>query len=156
MTRWIAGRLLQALVVVLLVTTVSFVLVHLAPGDPFSIDDPRVPEATRERLRTQYGLDRPIGEQYVRWLSSAARGELGWSFSRRAPVATVMREALPCPRLATNRSRKLTASDSNANAPSLAIDGLRTRVPLATTLRSPVVGWTSTSDSLCRSSSPSA
>lgn len=95
MRRWIAGRLLQALVVVLLVTTVSFVLVHLAPGDPFSIDDPRVPEATRERLRAQFGLDRPIGEQYVRWLGNAARGELGWSHSRHAPVARVMREALP-------------------------------------------------------------
>ncbi|HYD51132.1 MAG TPA: ABC transporter permease [Gemmatimonadaceae bacterium] len=95
MARWLAGRVVQALVVVLLVTTVSFVLVHLAPGDPFSIDDPRLTEAMRVRLRAQFGLDRPLLEQYLRWLAGAARGELGWSFSRHAPVARVMREALP-------------------------------------------------------------
>jgi peptide/nickel transport system permease protein len=93
--RWIVGRLLQALAVVLLVTTVSFVLIHLAPGDPFSIDDPRMTEAIREQLRAQFWLDRPLPEQYVRWIGNAARGELGWSFSRHAPVAQVLGQALP-------------------------------------------------------------
>ena len=95
MARWLAGRLLQALGVVLLVATVSFVLAHLAPGDPFAIDDPRMTEAMRAQLRASFGLDRPLAEQYLRWLGGAARGELGWSLSRHAPVAQVMREALP-------------------------------------------------------------
>jgi peptide/nickel transport system permease protein len=93
--RWIVGRLLQALAVILLVTSVSFVLIHLAPGDPFAIDDPRMTEAIRERLRAEFGLDRPLPEQYVRWIGNAARGELGWSFSRHAPVAQVLGKALP-------------------------------------------------------------
>jgi len=93
--RWLAARAAQALLVVLLVATVSFALVHLAPGDPFSIADPRVTDATRAELRAQFGLDRPLAEQYVRWLANVARGELGWSFSRRVPVARALADTLP-------------------------------------------------------------
>lgn len=95
MGRWLAARAAQAFVVVLLVATVSFVLIHLAPGDPFAIDDPRMTEATRETLRAQFALDRPLPEQYVKWIAGAARGNLGWSFSRRVPVSTALATALP-------------------------------------------------------------
>ena len=95
MIRWLAARAAQALLVVLLVATVSFALVHLAPGDPFSVADPRVTDATRAELRAQFGLDRPLAEQYVRWLANVARGELGWSFSRRVPVARALADTLP-------------------------------------------------------------
>jgi peptide/nickel transport system permease protein len=93
--RYIAGRLLQSLVVVLIVTTASFFLAHLAPGGPFSIDDPRMTEQMRERLRAQFGLDRPLGEQFVRYLFALAHGEMGYSFSRRLPVGDVLAAALP-------------------------------------------------------------
>lgn len=95
MLHWLVGRTIQALAVVLFVTTVSFALMHLAPGDPFSIDDQRMTEATRLALRVQFGLDRPLPEQYLRWLGSAAQGELGWSYSRHAPVSQVLAAALP-------------------------------------------------------------
>src|SRR3954471_23347225 len=95
--RFVAGRLAQAAIVVLLVTTVTFVLVHLAPGDPImaALDRPGVTEAVRQQWRESFGLDRPIGEQYLRWLANAARGELGWSFSFRLPVRDVIADALP-------------------------------------------------------------
>jgi peptide/nickel transport system permease protein len=95
--RFLAGRLLQAVIVVFLVTTVTFVLIHLAPGDPIAValDRPGVTEAIRDRMRVEYGLDRPIGEQYVRWLGNVATGELGYSFSFRRPVRDVIAEALP-------------------------------------------------------------
>jgi peptide/nickel transport system permease protein len=95
--RFVAGRLAQALIVVLLVTTVTFLLVHLAPGDPISValDKPGVTEAVRQQWREAFGLDRPLGEQYLRWVGNAARGELGWSFSFRRPVRDVIAEALP-------------------------------------------------------------
>ena len=97
MRRFVAGRLAQAAIVVLLVTTVTFVLVHLAPGDPIAaaLDRPGVTEAVRQQWRESFGLDRPIGEQYLRWLANAARGELGWSFSFRLPVRDVIADALP-------------------------------------------------------------
>jgi peptide/nickel transport system permease protein len=95
--RFVAGRLAQAAIVVLLVTTVTFILVHLAPGDPFSasLQRPGVTEAVRQHWREEFGLDRPLDEQYVRWLSNAARGELGWSFSFHQPVRDVIADALP-------------------------------------------------------------
>lgn len=97
MRRYLAGRLLQAVGVVLMVTTLTFVLVHLAPGDPISaaLDRPGVSEAVRQQWRQSFGLDRPLGEQYVRWIANAARGELGWSFSYRRPVRDVLMDALP-------------------------------------------------------------
>lgn len=93
----IASRIGQALIVVAIVATITFVLVHLAPGDPFStaLDNPSVTEAMRARWRAEYGLDRPIAEQYVRYLTSIARGDLGWSFSMRRPVLDVLADALP-------------------------------------------------------------
>ncbi|HEY2066507.1 MAG TPA: ABC transporter permease [Gemmatimonadaceae bacterium] len=97
MRRYLAGRLLQAVGVVFLVTTLTFVLVHLAPGDPIAmtLERPGIGDAVREQWRESFGLDRPISEQYVRWLGNAARGELGYSFSHRRPVRDVLADALP-------------------------------------------------------------
>lgn len=97
MRRYLAGRLLQAVGVVLLVTTLTFVLVHLAPGDPIAttLERPGVTEAVRDQWRASFGLDRPISEQYARWIANVARGELGYSFSHRRPVRDVLVDALP-------------------------------------------------------------
>ena len=97
MRRYVAGRLLQATIVVLLVTTVTFLLVHLAPGDPVShaFERPGVSEAVRQQWRADFGLDRPIAEQYARWIGNVMRGELGYSVSLRRPVADVVAEVLP-------------------------------------------------------------
>ena len=97
MRRYLAGRLLQAAGVVWLVATLVFVLIHVAPGDPFaaSLDDARVSAAARAHWRAEFGLDRPLPEQYVRWLANAARGDLGWSFSMNRPVREVLADALP-------------------------------------------------------------
>src|SRR6185369_6035655 len=95
--RFLAGRLAQAAIVVFLVTTVTFVLIHLAPGDPIAtaLNRPGVTEAVRQQYREDFGLDRPLGEQYFRWLNNAARGDLGWSISFRRPVRDVIADALP-------------------------------------------------------------
>ena len=65
MRRYVAGRLLQATIVVLLVATVTFVLVHFAPGDPVAtlLERPGVTEAVRQQWRASFGLDRPLSEQ---------------------------------------------------------------------------------------------
>jgi peptide/nickel transport system permease protein len=95
--RFLAGRLLQAVIVVFLVTTVSFVMLHLAPGDPvaISLDRAGISDSLRAHYRQSYGLDRPVSEQYVRWLANAARGELGISFKYRRPVRDVLVDAFP-------------------------------------------------------------
>jgi peptide/nickel transport system permease protein len=95
--RYIAQRLAQAAVIVAIVATITFALIHLAPGDPFSavMDNPNVSETVRQTLRAQYGLGRPLPEQFVRYVSSLAHGDLGWSFSHERPVRDVLGSALP-------------------------------------------------------------
>jgi peptide/nickel transport system permease protein len=90
-------RLAHALAVILAATTASFALLHLAPGDPLSatVEDPTLGAEARDRLRARYGLDRPIPEQYVRWVAAAARGDLGWSHTQQRPVRDVLADALP-------------------------------------------------------------
>jgi peptide/nickel transport system permease protein len=95
--RYLARRLAQAAMIVAIVAVLTFVLIHLAPGDPFSavIDNPNVSENVRATLRAQYGLDQPLPEQLVKYLGALARGELGWSFSHEQPVTEVLATALP-------------------------------------------------------------
>ena len=79
------------------VTTFAFVMIHLAPGDPIAaaLARPNITDAVRQQWRTSYGLDRPVAEQYLRWVGNAARGNLGFSFSHRRPVRDVFADALP-------------------------------------------------------------
>jgi peptide/nickel transport system permease protein len=95
--RYLAQRLAQAAVIVAIVAAITFALIHLAPGDPFSavMDNPNVSETVRQTLRAQYGLDRPLPEQFVRYMNSLAHGQLGWSFSHERPVLEVLGSALP-------------------------------------------------------------
>jgi peptide/nickel transport system permease protein len=95
MRRYVAGRLLQSLVVVLLVATASFFLAHIAPGSPFALEDPRVPPQIRAHWEAHFGLDRPLPEQYARYVFGLARGDLGYSFSRRVPVGDALAAAVP-------------------------------------------------------------
>ena len=83
--------------IVAIVATITFALIHLAPGDPFSsvMDNPNVSETVRQTLRAQYGLDRPLPEQFVKYVNALAHGELGWSFSHERPVREVLATALP-------------------------------------------------------------
>lgn len=97
MAAFLARRIAQGLVVVALVTTIVFVLIHAAPGDPFaaSLDNPAVSESVRASWRSAYGLDRPLTEQYVRYVANVFRGDLGFSFSLQRPVADALGDALP-------------------------------------------------------------
>ena len=95
MRRLVAVRALHAIVVLLLVTTIAFFLMHLAPGDPFAFENPRVPIEAREALRARFGYDRPLPEQYVRYLGAVARGDFGYSHSLNMRVSTAVGAALP-------------------------------------------------------------
>jgi len=97
LTRYLLSRFAQLAVVVFLVTSIAFFLIHVAPGDPFAdaVANPNVSEAVRARWREAYGLDKPLPEQFVRYVTSVARGDLGWSFSKQRPVKAVLSDALP-------------------------------------------------------------
>ncbi|MBA3466771.1 MAG: ABC transporter permease, partial [Gemmatimonadaceae bacterium] len=97
MIRLLAQRVAQAAVIVAFVATISFVLIHLAPGDPFSaaLENPNVTEELRDQLRGQYGLDKPLTEQFRLYAAQLAHADLGWSFSHERPVRAVLASALP-------------------------------------------------------------
>ncbi|MBI5629147.1 MAG: ABC transporter permease, partial [Candidatus Rokubacteria bacterium] len=87
MKTYIARRLLALIPVALVVATVAFVLIHLAPGDPASII--AGPDATSEdvrRVEQQLGLDRPLPVQLVQWYGHLLQGDLGRSIFLRKPV----------------------------------------------------------------------
>jgi len=89
-------RLFASLLLLYLVATATFFLVHLAPGDPTNLfEGQRINREQREHLRHLYGLDRSLGEQYVRWLGALVRGDLGFSLAQQRPVTTVIAEAFP-------------------------------------------------------------
>jgi peptide/nickel transport system permease protein len=85
MLTYIIRRLLQGIIVIFLVTVFTFGLMHLAPGDPIDImvGEARVTDEQIERIRAQWGLDRPVHEQYIVWLGNAVRGDFGQSVVRR-------------------------------------------------------------------------
>lgn len=85
----------HAILVCFLVTTIAFFLLHAAPGDPFSFDHPRISAAIRDQWRGQFGYDRPLLEQYARYLGSVARGRLGFSHSMHIPVGEALASAIP-------------------------------------------------------------
>jgi peptide/nickel transport system permease protein len=97
LTQLLVSRLLQAVVVVLVAATLTFVLIRIAPGDPFAaaLENPNVTAEVRAEWRRAYGLDRPMPEQYVRYLGAVARGDFGWSFSMQRPVSEAIAAAFP-------------------------------------------------------------
>jgi peptide/nickel transport system permease protein len=96
MTRYLVKRLGQSLLAIFLTVSTVFVLVRLAPGDPAKAY--AGPFATTEQLdevRRQFGLDRPLLEQYWVFLKGLVHGDLGTSFSFQAPAINVVMDRLP-------------------------------------------------------------
>ena len=97
MTALLLRRLGASVLLLFLVLTVTFFLIHLAPGDPTHLltGDTMSGQAA-ERLRAVYGLDRPLGEQYLTWLRSVVlAGDWGVSFLYGRPVVPLLLEVFP-------------------------------------------------------------
>jgi oligopeptide transport system permease protein len=80
--RYALGRLLGTVPTLLAVITLAFLLVRLAPGGPFDQEQALAPEV-KANLDRAYGLDRPLPEQYLRYLRGLAHGDLGPSMRLR-------------------------------------------------------------------------
>ena len=79
MWRFALNRLLQAIPVLLIVISATFLLVHSAPGGPFSADKAVPPEVIKA-LEAQYNLDQPLWQQYISYLGDVVQGDFGPSF----------------------------------------------------------------------------
>ncbi len=87
MGRYILGRLVSLLFVLVAVSVITFLLMHAVPGGPFDVTERRLPEATRAAQLRKYGLDGPLWEQYLRYMWHAVRGDFGVPF--QSPTETV-------------------------------------------------------------------
>lgn len=97
MTAFLLRRLAVSTLLVLLVLTATFALLHVVPGEPgLLFEDPRVPREQLDHLRQLYGLDRPLGQRYVSWLRAVTwEGDWGTSFVHQRPVTQVVARAVP-------------------------------------------------------------
>ncbi|NBS45912.1 MAG: ABC transporter permease [Betaproteobacteria bacterium] len=97
MFHYILRRLLIAVPSLLGISVVLFTVLALAPGDPFEelASNPNVPAEVRMALRAQFGLDDPVWQRYMHWLTSMLRGDWGFSFVSRVNVDQLILQRLP-------------------------------------------------------------
>lgn len=99
MLLYLLKRLLLMVPLLLGITLISFVVIHLAPGEPTDLQtqlNPEVSVELQQRLRAQYDLDQPLMVQYGKWLGRLVRFDFGDSFTQdRRPVASKIAEHLP-------------------------------------------------------------
>lgn len=94
--QYIIRRALYSILLLLGVTIVTFALLHITPGDPaiIMLGEQATPEAQAD-LRRALGLDRPLHEQYFRYLSRAVQGDFGDSIRAQRPVLSYTLERFP-------------------------------------------------------------
>jgi len=93
MTRYLASRFAGMVIVMLLVATLVFLITRLAPGDPAAVMlGDQATAADIEKLRTSYGLDKPLPLQFAYWLGELAHGNLGQSIFLQRPVTQALLE----------------------------------------------------------------
>ncbi len=130
MTAFLIRRLLQSAALLLIVTTASFFLVRLTPGGPEAalINNPRLGPDQIERLRQRFGLDDPLGVQYLRWVGSVAHLDFGLSYTYARPATEVIGERLwPTIQLGLLATRSLCSASRWAPTPRFTADSRATR-----------------------------
>ncbi|MCK4274094.1 MAG: ABC transporter permease [Dehalococcoidales bacterium] len=101
MTTYIIRRLIQALFVLIIVTLIVFFVMRLLPGDPIIIYVAQtaqleaMPPEMIDKLRAQFGLDKPIIVQYANWMAGISRGDFGESIFYHEKVSKLMLERFP-------------------------------------------------------------
>ncbi len=93
MTRFLLQRLAETVVVLLVMSFVIYALIGLMPGDPVDLmiaSDPSLTAADAARLKSVYGLDRPLVERYLAWLGGALQGDFGYARLNGRPVLEVL------------------------------------------------------------------
>jgi len=93
MIRFIARRLVETLLVLLVMSVCIYGLIGLMPGDPIDLmltADPHLTTADVVRLKAVYGLDQPLVDRYLAWLGAAVHGDFGYSRLQSQPVLQVL------------------------------------------------------------------
>jgi len=88
MIRYIGGRLASLSFSIVVVSIITFSLMHSVPGGPFAFDKQPLPEFAMQNILRKYGLDRPLWEQYLNWVGAMLHGDFGIPF--QSPTETVV------------------------------------------------------------------
>jgi peptide/nickel transport system permease protein len=97
MGNYLLRRLIIAIPSLLGISLILFVLLALAPGDPFGelASNPNIPPEVREALRVKFGMDDPVLVRYLRWLIAMIHGDWGFSFASRVDVDRLILQRIP-------------------------------------------------------------
>ena len=88
MIKYTIKRLLMGCLTLFILATITFFGVHAMPGDPFAKDNKVMSPETYAALEAKYGLDKPLGEQFVIYLTNAVQGDFGESISKPGQQVT--------------------------------------------------------------------
>jgi peptide/nickel transport system permease protein len=100
MARYILLRLLHGFIVIIIVSIFVFLMMRLLPGDPVLLYLDRaaivnVEPETLEKLRAEFGLDKPLVVQYLNWMNDILHGDLGTSLFQRLPISSIIKQSFP-------------------------------------------------------------
>ncbi|WP_425446902.1 ABC transporter permease [Dethiothermospora halolimnae] len=96
MTKYILKRIIQAAIMLLVISIISFTLMHIAPGDPStSYISPKMNAKEIQAVKERLGLNDPIHIQYIKWIRKVLKGDLGYSLIDFRPVTEVIKSRIP-------------------------------------------------------------
>ncbi len=98
MIRFISGRLVRAIIILLCIAVFNFLLIHMAPGDPAAVMAGEAGDTDPiflQQLRERFGLDQPLYVQLWIYISSIVQLDLGFSYRQSLPVVDLIGDRLP-------------------------------------------------------------
>jgi peptide/nickel transport system permease protein len=100
MSAYILRRVIQAIIIIFIVSLLVFLVIRLLPGDPvlMYVSQEQIgslPKEQIEMIRAEFGLDKPIPVQYINWIGGLFHGDLGQSLNYRMPVSRLIAERTP-------------------------------------------------------------
>ena len=110
--QYIIRRILIAIPSLLGISVILFGVLAMAPGDPFEelATNPAIPPEIRQALRAKFGLDVPVWQRYLHWLSAMVQGDWGFSFQSRMDVDKLILQRLPVTLIVIGASQLLAIS----------------------------------------------
>ena len=113
MSRFLAQKIAQYMLVIFITITINFFLPRLMPGNPLIFlageDVAFLTEAEKAAIMENYGLDKPLGEQYTIYLKNIVTGDFGYSYQKKMPIADIIKDRLPWTLLLTGSALLLSS-----------------------------------------------
>ena len=117
MFKFLLYRVLQSVAVIYIILTVTFFMVRLIPGGPFSAER-KMPAYILEKVNAYYGLDKPVLVQYGNYLGGLFRGDLGPTFTETRTVNEILADTFPVSLELGGRSTRYVPCHGEAFVPS--------------------------------------